>query len=148
MVAAKHDWSGDLTLADGLVEGEGDLGPAFAVSVEDAGLRPNHEVVPAGFLYPMNIIVQLPLNLLRRCLKFLFKNIRGYLVGLCEVFRLLAHADPAERSETVVEIERPHDVLDVGRIAERAVGLEYVRSRSGGFQQEGVAVVKEVHSLG
>ena len=128
MVAAKHDRSGDLTLADGFVEGERDLGPALAVCVKDARLRTNHQIVPAGFLYPMNIVVQLSLNLLRSRLKFLFKNIHGYLVGLGEVFRPLAHADPAERAETVVEVERPHDVLHVGRIAERAVGLENVGS--------------------
>ena len=123
MVAAKHDRSGDLTLADGLVEGQGNLGPALAVGVEDAGLRTDHQMVPAGFLYPMNIVVQLSLNLFRSRFQFLFKNIHGYLVGLGEVFRPLAHADPAERAETVVEVERPHNVLDVRRITEGAVCL-------------------------
>ena len=46
------------------------------------------------------------------CLDFSEHSCRN-LIGLCKVLRLFRHADPSERSESIIEEERPHDVLYV-----------------------------------
>ena len=148
MVAAQHDGGRYFAFADGFVEGEGNPGAAFAVCVEDAGLGTHHQVVAAGFLNPVDVVAHLAGNLFRRAGGNLREYFHGQLVRLLQVFRLFAHAHPAERAKTVVKVERPHDVLHIGRVAEGAVGLEDIGPGAGTFQEEGVAVVKEVHAFG
>ena len=105
-------------------------------------------MVAAGLLNPVDVVAHLAGNLFRRAGGDLREHLHGQFVRLLQVFRLFAHAHPAERPKTVVKVERPHDVLDVGRVAEGAVSLEDVGPGAGTFQEEGVAVVKEVHAFG
>ena len=74
------------------------------------------------------------------------QHLDGQRVGLGQIFGILTHADPAERTESVVEIHRSHDVLYIGRIAEGTVRTQDIRTGPGTLQQEGVAIVKEIHS--
>ena len=98
-------------------------------------------------LDPADVVPHLPGDLFRRGRGDFGKDLDGDLVGLCKVFRVFAHAHPAEGTEAVVEIHRAHDVLDIGRIAETAVLKQDIRPGAGTLQQEGVAVVEEVHAL-
>ena len=68
-------------------------------------------------------------------------------VGGLEVLGIARGANPAEGTEAVVKEHRAHDVLNIGRIAELAVGRHDVGTSAARLQQEGVAIVKEVHAL-
>ena len=59
VVAAKDDGSRYFAFTDGLVESQSYLGAAFAIGIEDAGLGADDEVVPAGFLYPVDVVTHL-----------------------------------------------------------------------------------------
>ena len=145
MVASQHHRSGELSLADGLVEGQGNLGAALAVGIEDAGLGTYYQVVAAGFLNPVDVVPHLAGNLCRGVLRHLGEHLHGQGVRLGQVFRLLAHAHPAERAKTVVKVHGAHDVLHIGRVAEAAVGLQDIGPGAGAFQKKGVAIIEEIH---
>ena len=59
MVAAQDDGSGDFAFADGFVEGEGNLGAAFAIGIKNARLAAHDEVVAAGFFDPVDVVAHL-----------------------------------------------------------------------------------------
>jgi hypothetical protein len=66
---------------------------------------------------------------------------------VARVLRVTAAANPTERPEAVVEAHRPHDVLHVTRVAEFFTVLATdIGSGAFAFQQEGVAVVEEIHA--
>ena len=111
MVASQYDRSGDVSHADGLVESECYLGSAFAVCIEDACLGTYHEVIATCFLDPADIVHHLALDLLWSLLHYVSQYLGCDLIGLGKVHRVFGHADPAERSEAVIEEERAHDVL-------------------------------------
>ena len=69
-------------------------------------------------------------------------------VGDLKVMRVARSAYPTEWSEAIVEEHGAHDVLHVGRIAETPIGQHDVCSCTAGLEEEGVAVVEEVHAAG
>ena len=105
-------------------------------------------MVLLGPLDPGDVVAHLLGNLGGRMFADLSQHVHSDVVGDIEVLRLAGSADPAERAEAVVEAHRSHNVLNVRGIAETAVLLEDVGTGAGGLQQEGVAVVEEVHALG
>ncbi len=106
-------------------------------------------MVPACFLYPVDVVLHLAPDLIRSLSGEFFQHIDSDGVRLGEILRIFRHADPTERAEAVVEEHRPHDVLYVGRVAEPlAVGGHDVGSGARALQEEGVAVVEEIHPLG
>ena len=147
MVAAQDHRSFQLSAADGLVEGQGNLGAAFAVGIQDAGLGTHHQMVAAGFLNPADVVPHLAGNLFGGMGGNLAQHAHGNLVGLLQVGRFFAHAHPAEGTEAIVEVHGPHDVLHIGRVAEATVGQEDIGPCTGALQEEGVAVVEEVHAV-
>ena len=147
MVAPQHDGGRYFALADGLVEGEGNPGAAFAVGVEDTGLGAHDHLVAAGFPDPVDVVPHLAGDFLRGTGGHLSEHLHRQFVGFAEVFGIFAHTHPAERAESVVKVQRTHNVLHVGRVAETAVGLENFGPGTGAFQQEGVSVVEKVHPL-
>ena len=70
-------------------------------------------MVSAGLFDPMYVVTELALDFLRSRLGLLFQNSYRDGIGLRQVIRIFGHADPSERAETVVEIKRSHNVLDV-----------------------------------
>ncbi|CCX55661.1 unknown [Bacteroides sp. CAG:1060] len=104
MVAAQYYRSAYFTTSDGIVECEGYLCPSETVGVEDACLRTYHQVVPSGFFYPADIVVHLVTDIIRSLLCKFAQYLDGQRVALGEIFRILRHAYPSERAETVVEI--------------------------------------------
>ena len=104
-------------------------------------------MVLARFTDPMKIILQLSADVIGHMMAHLLQHFSGKPVSRCEVFRVTRRANPSERSEAVVEEQRSHDVLNVGGVSELSVFLENVGAGSAGLQQEGVAIVEEVHAL-
>ncbi len=88
-----------------------------------------------------------PFYLVGRVLHYLL-NTRRNLVGLERSAGSPGSADPTERSETVVEEHRSHNVLHIRRITELAVLPTDVGSGTLRLQEESVAIVEEVHSVG
>ena len=105
-------------------------------------------MVPSGFFYPADIVVHLVTDIIRSLLCKFTQYLDGQRVALGEIFRILRHAYPSERAETVVEIERSHDVFHIGRIAESPVFLKDVGAGTRTLEKESIAVVEEVHALG
>ena len=148
MVAADDHRSGQPAVFDCLIECSGNLGAAFGVRIQDTGLRAHHQMVFFGSLDPGDVVFHLLGNLLRSSLADLAKHIHGQVVGDLQVLGFSGSAHPAERAESVVEAHGSHDILHVGRIAERAVLFHDVGSGARRLQKEGVAVIEEVHALG
>ena len=96
----------------------------------------------------MDVVSHLSLYLVGRVLHYLLKHTCRNLVGLGKVGRVARCAYPAERTESVVEEHRSHDVLHVRRIAELAVLCADVGTCALRLQEECVAVVEEVHAVG
>ena len=111
VVTAEDDRCAYLAVADGLVECEGDLSAAFAVGIEDAGLRTDDEVVASRLFNPSDVVHHLTLDLFRCLCHYLAEYLGSDRIRLRKVFRFLGHADPSERTEAVVEEERSHDIL-------------------------------------
>ena len=121
MVASENNRSSDLTFADGLIERKGDLRTSFAVGIKDTGLRTDNEVVASGLFYPPDVVHHLALYLFRCICHYVAEYACCNGIGFSQVFRLFRHADPTERSESVVKEKRTHDVLDIRRVAETSV---------------------------
>ena len=66
----------------------------------------------------MDVVVELMLDVGGGMAALVHHDLLGNLVGQCQVGGIARGADPAERTEAVVEEHRTHDILDVGRIAE------------------------------
>ena len=113
VVAAEDDGSRDIAISDSLIEGKGNLGAALAIGIEDSGLRTYYEVISTRFLNPMDIIMHLPPDLLRSIFCNFCKDFDSKGIALCKILWVFRHADPPERAETVVEIERAHYILDI-----------------------------------
>ena len=113
MIAPQHYWGLDLAAADGFVESHGDFCPALAVGIEDASLGSYHQIVFPSLLDPMYIVAKLALNFFWSRASFFCKHLDGKLVRFRQVGRVFTHADPPERSETIVKVQRSHDVLHV-----------------------------------
>ena len=133
-------------VSHGVVEREGDRGAPERVRVQDACLRADDELVLLGLDDPLVVVVVLLRESLGGALGELRDDLRGDLVGEGEVGRVAGRAHPPEGAEAERE-DVAHDVLDVGRVLERAVLLEDVRASARALQQEGVAVVPEAHAL-
>ena len=145
VVAAQHDGSREAPVGNGPVEGLCDPGAPLAVGIEDARLRTDDQPVAAGLADPVDVVVELPGDLGRRRGADLLQYFGGEAVGKLEVFGAARSADPAERAEAVVEEHRPHDVLHIGGITETAALAHHGSPGARGFQQEGVAIVEEIH---
>ena len=98
----------------------------------------------------MEVVGQLAVDFVGAFLKHLAEHVRSYAVGGGKVGGVARAAYPAEWTESVVEEERAHDVLHIRWIAESfaTVGGTDVGSGARCFEQEGVAVVEEIHSVG
>ena len=94
----------------------------------------------------MDIVCHLSLYFVGRILHYFLHHTCSNLVGLGKVSRRARCAHPSERTEPVVEEHRTHNVLHVRRIAELAILLTDVGSCTFRLQQEGVAIVEEVHT--
>ena len=148
VVAAQYDGCREATIGDGAVEGQRDFGASLAVGIEDAGLRAYDQLVAPRLANPVDVVVELPGNLGGRRPANILEHLGRDAVGCLEVLGLARGADPAEGSEAVVEEHRAHDVLHVGGIAEASVLAVDRRAGARSLQQEGVAVVEEVHAAG
>ena len=145
MVAPQHHRAVETAVPDCVVERQRDAGAAFAVGIENAGLGAHHQIVASGLAYPAYVVAHLRGDVFGSAGRKLVKHADGYGVRGCQVFRPLAHTHPAEGSEAVVEVHWAHYVLHVARITETAVRPEHVGAGAAALQQEGVAVVEEVH---
>ena len=76
VITSQNNRSCDLAAADGLVECEGDLRAAFAVSIEDAGLRADNQIVASCLFDPSDVVHHLALDLLRSLCHDLSKHFR------------------------------------------------------------------------
>ena len=146
MVASQHHRACYLTPLYSLVECLGYLRATLSVGIQDASLRAYHEVVAACLTNPVYVVCHLSLNLVGRILHYFLHHTCRNLVGLGEVGWVARCAHPSERTEPVVEEHRTHNVLHVRRIAELAILPADVSSCTLRLQQEGVAIVEEVHS--
>ena len=148
VVAPQHHGSRNAPVGNGTVEGLGDLRAALAVGIEDAGLRTHDQPVTPGLANPVDVVVQLPPNIPGSRLPNLFQHFGGQRIGRFEVLGKPRGTNPAERPETVIEEHRPHNILYIRRIAETSALAHHRRPGARGFQQEGIAVVEEIHPLG
>ena len=146
VVAAEYYRGGDFAAAYGVVEGEGYFCAPFGVGVENTCLRTYHKVVAAGFFNPVYVVVELRANVFGCVFAYFLKHACGYAVSGLEVGRIARGAHPAEGAEAIVEEQRTHYVLHVRGIAEFAVLAEHVGTGARRFEQEGVAVVEEIHA--
>ena len=96
VVAAEDDGTAQAAVSDGLVELGSDLRAAFAVGVEDTGLRTYHEVVLLCATDPLDVVAHLLLDFRRSGAGNVFKHFAGDVVGDGQVFRLARGADPTE----------------------------------------------------
>ena len=148
VVAAQHDGRADLTALDRFVEGLRDADAALAVGVQDARLAAHHELVLLRAADPVQVVRDLLADLGGGLLEHGFQHLSGDAVAGGQVLRIAAGAHPPERTEAVVEAERAHDVLHVAGVTELlSVLAGDVRTGAQALQQEGVAVVEEVHAL-
>ncbi len=135
-------------IGDSAVESQRNLRAAFGIGIKDTRLRSHHEPVGSCLANPVYIVVELAGDILRSFAAQFLKHFGGKAVGQFEVFGKAGGTNPAEGSETVVEEQRTHYVLHVGRISETAVFLGNVGTRPRRFKQEGVAIVEEIHACG
>eukprot|EP00754_Rhynchopus_humris_P038081 Rhum_TRINITY_DN20769_c0_g1::Rhum_TRINITY_DN20769_c0_g1_i1::g.172175::m.172175 len=148
VVAAQDHGRRDAAVLHRLVEGARQPPAAHIVRVQDARLAAHDELVLGGALDPLDVVRHLLLDLGRRLLHLLRQHLGGELVRHHQVGRVARRAHPAVRPKAVVEAHRAHDVLDVRGVDEAgAVLLHDVRARTRRLQEEGVAVVPEVHAL-
>ena len=147
VVASQHYRAADVAPAYGIVEGQGNLSAAFGIGIEYARLGAYHEFVLTCAAYPVKVVGQLPLDVLGSIGQHLLEHVGCQLVAVRKVVGIAGGAYPAEGAEAIVEEHRAHDVLNVRRITEAAVGLEHIGSGSARLEEEGVAVVEEVHSF-
>ena len=148
VVAAQHHGSRKASVGDGPVESLRDFRAAFAVRIEDTGLRTDDEPIAARFADPVDVVVELARDFGGSRAADLLQHFGREAVGKFEVFGFSRRADPAERSEAVVEEHRSHDVLHVGGITEPAALAHHGGSGARSLQQEGVSVIEEVHAAG
>ena len=146
MVASQHHRACYLASLYCLVESLCYLRTALSVGIQDACLRTYDEVVAACLTNPMYVVCHLSLNLVGRILHYFLHHTCRNLVGLGEVGWGARCTHPSEGTETIVEEHRTHYVLHVRRISELAILLADVGSCALRLQQEGVAIVEEVHT--
>lgn len=89
-----------------------------------------------------------PGDLLRSGLADLFEHFGSQTVRSSQVFGFARRTYPAEGTEAVVEEHRAHDILHIGRIAETTALAHDVGTGTRRLQQEGIAVIEEIHTLG
>ena len=149
VVAAQHNGCFELAAADSVVEGQGNIRATFSIGIEDAGLRAHHQVVRSSFANPMQVVFQLSTNVVGHMTAHLVEHFGSKAVGGGKVVGIARGANPAERAEAIVEEQRTHDVLHIRRIAIALASLlEHIGSSTTRFQQEGIAIVEEVHATG
>ena len=149
VVAAQHNGCFELAAADSVVEGQGNLRATFSIGIEDAGLRAHHQVVRSSFANPMQVVFELSTNVVGHMTAHLVEHFGSKAVGGGKVVGIARGANPAERTETIVEEQRTHDVLHIRRIAIALASLlEHIGSGTTRFQQEGITIVEEVHVTG
>ena len=113
MVASQYDRSSKLALADGIVESQGNPGAPLTIRVQDTGLGADHKIILCSLFYPMYVVIHLSPYFLRGIFSYFPKHPCSDCIGLGKVFRILGHADPAERPESIVEEKRSHYVLHI-----------------------------------
>jgi hypothetical protein len=97
---------------------------------------------------PLQVVGDLLADVRGAFLQHRFEHITGDAVARLEVLRIAARAYPPERPETVIEAQRAHDVLHVAGVAELCtLRTTDLGTRALALQQEGVAVVEEVHAF-
>ena len=149
MVVAAEDHEPQLSPANGFVEGGCNGNSTHAVGIENPRLGADHKAILLGLLDPVQVVLHLNLNVFGRFGGQGAQHVGGDAVGGAQVVGGAAGADPAEGTKSVVKAHRAEDVLNVARVAEvQAVVGQNVGTGSAGFQQKGVAVVKEVHTAG
>ena len=79
-------------------------------------------MVASGFAYPVDVVVELSCDVGAGMTALVHEHFGSESVGDFQIMRIAGGADPAERSETIVEEHGSHDVLHVGGIAETSVG--------------------------
>jgi hypothetical protein len=95
----------------------------------------------------MQVIRDLLMDLLWSLFQHRLQYVPGNAIAGGQVLRVTAAANPTERPEAVVETHRPHDVLHITRVPEFFTVLATdIGSGAFAFQQEGVAVVEEIHA--
>ena len=83
---------------------------------------------------PAYIVMHLLLNFFRRLSSQLFQYFSSQLIGLRQILRITAGTYPTERTETVIETHRSHNILNIRRILEVAVRLQDIGTGTGRLQ--------------
>ena len=143
MVATHHDRT-DLALPDQLVERQTDIAPALRILIQNACLRTDDQFVLFRVTNPDPVV-----SVLSAAVRV--DNLHRGLIGRIQILRLAGQADPTERAVAVIEEDRSHDILYIGRpdksvlIVITVLG-DFLHTGVVHGLHEGVAIVKEVRS--
>ena len=96
----------------------------------------------------MQVVGELSLDIVGHGAHHAVEYLGSEAIGDFQVVRVARGANPAERTETVVEEHGTHDVLNVAWIAEVSLILHDVGTSATCHEHEGVAIVEEVHAVG
>ena len=94
----------------------------------------------------MDIVLHLTFYLVGCLTPYLLHHLGSYAVGNGKVGRTARRAYPAEWAKTIVEEHWSHDILHVRRIAKTSVTSHDVGTGTLRLQQEGVAIIEEIHA--
>ena len=149
VITSQNDFTVELSVADGVVEGLGNFHAALCIRVQDAGLRAHHQLVFLCAFDPTDVVGHLLLDFLR-CIGFeTLEHLAGNGIGGGQVGWIARATYPAEGSKSVIKTHGSHDVLHVAGITELVPVIACkVCACAGSFQQEGIPVVKEVGAFG
>ena len=145
VVSTQHHRSLQFSRSDGSIHRQCNVSSAYIVSIEDAGLASNDELICPCLLNPAQVVVDLLSHVFVSAVKHAPKDIRCNFIGPLQIGRVAARANPTVRAKTVVEAQRAHDVLDVGGITEGPVFVDHISTNPGGLQEESIAIIPEVH---
>lgn len=146
VVATDHHRTAQQTIFHCLVEGQGDRDASLSVRVQDAGLAAHVHLVTTSFLDPLQVVQVLLLDLGTGFVSQASDDTVRDAVRDLEIIGVSRAAHPAEGTEAVVEAHGTHDVFHIAGPEEG--GSFFVHDHGPGllgFEQEGVAVVPEVH---
>ena len=147
MVSAQYDRFAYLATFDCFVESKRNLGSALAVSIQYASLRAHYELILSCLANPVDVVSHLSLYLFRSISFDFFHHLSSDAVGSLKVFRVTRSTNPAERTETVVEEHRSHNILNIRRITELAIRQHDVSAGTLRLQEESIAIVEEIHTF-
>ena len=141
MVASQHDRT-HFAITYHFIELQCDVHTSDGILVKDTGLCANHEVILLGIANPNPVVHILSASFFRdashRCL-----------VGLHQVFVLATEAYPTERTITIIEQFRSHDVFHIRWPNE---SILFIHTISGDFFytgiingfHKGIAIIEEI----